>query len=238
MKKTLGALALLGASAIVLAGCAGGSGDRSARPTEGAEIRVWLVGTDTPQEARDYLKTTFEEENPGSTLTIEEQTLGRPRRQADDEPLELGQPRRRRGRQHAGRRHSPRSARSSTSPTSTRRSAATTCSPASSRRARTTASSTPRRSTRARASSSTRPVRSSVRRLPPRSTSTSRRRRTLAAANPGKSGIYFPGQDWYNALPYIWENGGEIAVAGRRRVGRAAQLARVDRGSRSRCRTS
>ena len=34
----------------------------------------------------------------------------------------------------------------------------------------------------------------------------------LAAANPGKSGIWWPGQDWYNALPYIWENGGEIAV--------------------------
>jgi N,N'-diacetylchitobiose transport system substrate-binding protein len=23
----------------------------------------------------------------------------------------------------------------------------------------------------------------------------------LAAANPGKSGIWWPGQDWYNALP-------------------------------------
>ncbi|WP_235915305.1 extracellular solute-binding protein [Puerhibacterium puerhi] len=45
------------------AGGSGGTGD----------IRVWLVGTDTPQEARDYLKSTFEEENPGSTLTIEEQ---------------------------------------------------------------------------------------------------------------------------------------------------------------------
>ena len=26
-----------------------------------------------------------------------------------------------------------------------------------------------------------------------------------------RSGIYWPGQDWYNALPYIWENGGFIA---------------------------
>ena len=34
----------------------------------------------------------------------------------------------------------------------------------------------------------------------------------LAADNPGKSGIWWPGQDWYNALPYIWENGGEVAV--------------------------
>ena len=38
-----------------------------------ADIRVWLNGTDTPQEARDWLKTTFEDQNPGSTLTIEEQ---------------------------------------------------------------------------------------------------------------------------------------------------------------------
>ncbi|WP_418277500.1 extracellular solute-binding protein [Isoptericola jiangsuensis] len=38
------------------------------------DIRVWLVGSDTPDEARDYLKTTFESENEGSTLTIEEQS--------------------------------------------------------------------------------------------------------------------------------------------------------------------
>ena len=38
-----------------------------------ANIRVWLNGTDTPQEARDYLKKTFEAQNAGSTLTIEEQ---------------------------------------------------------------------------------------------------------------------------------------------------------------------
>ena len=64
MKKTLGAIALLGASA---RGCTAGS-------SESAEIRVWLVGTDTPQEARDYLVETFEADNPGSTLVIEEQS--------------------------------------------------------------------------------------------------------------------------------------------------------------------
>ena len=74
MKKTLGALALIGASALVLAGCAAGDAGSSSEETEGAEIRVWLNGTDTPQEARDYLKKTFEDENPGSTLVIEEQT--------------------------------------------------------------------------------------------------------------------------------------------------------------------
>ena len=37
-----------------------------------ADIRVWLNGTDTPQEARDWLKKTFEDQHPGSTLTIEQ----------------------------------------------------------------------------------------------------------------------------------------------------------------------
>ena len=32
------------------------------------------------------------------------------------------------------------------------------------------------------------------------------------AANPNFSGIYFPGKYWYAALPFIWEEGGDIAV--------------------------
>ena len=73
MNKKLGALALVGASAVVLAGCAGGSG---ATPSEAetGEITVWLVGTDTPDTAREYLKDTFEAENEGWTLTVEEKT--------------------------------------------------------------------------------------------------------------------------------------------------------------------
>lgn len=75
MNKKLGAFALLGASAVVLAGCAGGG---TAEPTVSepatGDLTVWLVGADTPQEARDYLKTTFESENEGWTLTIEEKT--------------------------------------------------------------------------------------------------------------------------------------------------------------------
>ena len=47
--------------------------DDDRRRPEPADIRVWLNGADTPQEARDWLKTTFEDQNPGSTLTIEEQ---------------------------------------------------------------------------------------------------------------------------------------------------------------------
>jgi len=75
MNKKLGAFALLGASAIVLAGCAGGSAPAPEEPdAETGELIVWLVGADTPPTARDYLKQTFEAENEGWTLTIEEKT--------------------------------------------------------------------------------------------------------------------------------------------------------------------
>ncbi|MDR1511864.1 MAG: extracellular solute-binding protein [Propionibacteriaceae bacterium] len=82
MKKQLSLIALGVAGAMALAACGGGgdTGGSSAPPTTdapaGADIRVWLVGTDTPDAARDYLKQTFESENPGSTLVIEEQAWG------------------------------------------------------------------------------------------------------------------------------------------------------------------
>lgn len=63
--------------ALALTACStGGSGNNGSGDGESAsgDVRVWLVGSDTPDAARDYLKTTFEEENPGSTLTIEEQS--------------------------------------------------------------------------------------------------------------------------------------------------------------------
>lgn len=62
--------------ALALTACGSGdsgSGDGASADGSG-DIRVWLVGTDTPKEAREYLKTTFEAENEGSTLTIEEQS--------------------------------------------------------------------------------------------------------------------------------------------------------------------
>jgi N,N'-diacetylchitobiose transport system substrate-binding protein len=73
MNKKLGAIALAGASAVVLAGCAGGSGSAPSEAATG-DLTVWLVGADTPQTARDYLKETFEDENEGWTLTVEEKT--------------------------------------------------------------------------------------------------------------------------------------------------------------------
>ncbi|MCC2315719.1 extracellular solute-binding protein [Cellulomonas xiejunii] len=65
------------AAALALTACSdGGDAGTGAASggSQGTEIRVWLVGTDTPDEAREYLTTTFEKENPGSTLTIEEQS--------------------------------------------------------------------------------------------------------------------------------------------------------------------
>src|SRR5699024_1259852 len=76
MKRTIiGSAALLGASALVLAGCGSASdaGGDSGAAAEGGELRVWLVGTDTPDEARQYLVDTFESENEGWTLTLEQQ---------------------------------------------------------------------------------------------------------------------------------------------------------------------
>jgi N,N'-diacetylchitobiose transport system substrate-binding protein len=68
--RKIGVVAGIAATALILAGCGGTPAEEEA---ETGTIRVWLNGTDTPQEARDYLKQTFEAENPGWTLTIEEQ---------------------------------------------------------------------------------------------------------------------------------------------------------------------
>lgn len=83
MKKTLGAVALLGASALVLAGCAGGnttggSDDATGFDAEGAkdqDITFWVMGGDTPDELREYLKDEYAAAT-GGTLTIEEQSWG------------------------------------------------------------------------------------------------------------------------------------------------------------------
>lgn len=63
------------AAALALAACSGGGGEGGGDGgSQGAQIRVWLVGTDTPDAAREHLVETFEAEHPGSTLTIEEQS--------------------------------------------------------------------------------------------------------------------------------------------------------------------
>ncbi len=77
IKKSLTGLAVAALALTSLAACgsdddSSGNGDSGGGP-ESADIRVWLNGTDTPQEARDWLKKTFEDDHPGSTLTIEQQ---------------------------------------------------------------------------------------------------------------------------------------------------------------------
>lgn len=91
-----GAVALLAAGALMLTACGNGGGTETTpteeptasdteseteEPTEepapeGATITLWVAGGDTPQELRDYLVDTFAEQNPGSTLVIEEQGWG------------------------------------------------------------------------------------------------------------------------------------------------------------------
>lgn len=79
-------LAAGAAAALVLAACGGddpdtepaaGTADEADAAEETAaepgDLRLWVNGGDTPQEMRDWLIATFEEQNPGSTLTIEEQ---------------------------------------------------------------------------------------------------------------------------------------------------------------------
>lgn len=208
MKKTLGAVALLGASALVLAGCAGGGGGSSAEPETG-EIRVWLNGTDTPQEARDYLVDTFAEENPGSTLVIEEQSWDglvdklTTSLSSSDSPdiVEFG---------------------NTQAPAFTSVGALLDISdmyeelggddllpgfvevgsydgkfyaPPLYAGARVVFADP-----------------AFVTEAPATLDDFIAQSEELAAANSGKSGFYFAGQDWYNALPFIWENGGEIAV--------------------------
>ena len=70
-------LAVAAITALLGVTSACGSDDDDPSSTSGgpekADMVVWLNGADTPQEARDWLKETFEEDHPGSTLTIEEQ---------------------------------------------------------------------------------------------------------------------------------------------------------------------
>ncbi|MDQ1131284.1 extracellular solute-binding protein [Microbacterium sp. SORGH_AS_0888] len=211
MKKSLGAVALLGVSAIALAGCAGsGSGTSS---DGNAEIRVWLVGTDTPQDARDYLVSTFEKENPGSTLVIEEQQwtglvdklttslssndspdiveMGNTQAAAftssgalvslDDIKDDLGGSDLLPGFVEAGTWDG-------------------------------TLYAVPYYSGSRVVFYNTDMYQKAGVSVPTTLDQYVSNGVTLAGALPGVSGVYFPGKDWYNALPFIWENGGELAV--------------------------
>lgn len=209
--RKLGIAALGAVAALTLAGCATTGSD--AASDEGAEIRVWLVGTDTPDAAREYLVETFEEEHPGSTLVIEEQSWdGLVDRlttslSGSDSPdiVEVG---------------------------NTQASAFTSAGafldltdhydelggddllPGF-----VEAGSYDEKFYAAPLYSGARLVfykkdalAASGLEVPATLDDYIAQGVQLAQDNPGKSGIWWPGQDWYNALPYIWENGGEVAV--------------------------
>ncbi|MCS5732661.1 extracellular solute-binding protein [Herbiconiux daphne] len=213
-KKTLAVTALGVTAALALAGCAGGSSSGSDQgSSDSADIRVWLNGTDTPDAARDYLKTTFESEHPGSTLTIEEQFWTglvdklTTNLSGSDSPdvVEVG---------------------------NTQAAAFTS--------AGAFLDLTDKydelggddllpgfvEAGTYDGSFYAAPYYSGARlvfykkdllanaglTVPTTLDQYISNGVALAQANPGVSGIYFPGQDWYNALPYIWENGGEIAT--------------------------
>lgn len=209
--RKLGIVALGAAAALTLAGCATSGSD--AASDEGAEIRVWLVGTDTPDAARDYLVETFEEEHPGSTLVIEEQSWdGLVDRlttslSGSDSPdiVEVG---------------------------NTQASAFTSAGAFLDLTEHydelggddllpgfVEAGSYDEKFYAAPLYSGARLVfykkdalEAAGLSVPTTLDEYVANGEALATANPGKSGIWWPGQDWYNALPFIWENGGEVAV--------------------------
>lgn len=210
--RKLSIVALGAAAALTLAGCAAG-GNAAPGSDENAEIRVWLVGTDTPDEAREYLKTTFEEQHPGSTLTIEEQSWTglvdklTTSLSGSDSPdiVEVG---------------------------NTQAAAFTSAGaflditdeyealggddllPGF-----VEAGTYDDKFYAAPLYSGARLVFYKKDALAAAGLSVPitleeyvSNGSALAEANPGASGIWWPGQDWYNALPFIWENGGEVAV--------------------------
>lgn len=67
------------AATLALTACSSGGGSEEPTETgtpEPATIKLWLAGGDTNDDLRTYLVDTFEEENPGSRLVIEEQSWG------------------------------------------------------------------------------------------------------------------------------------------------------------------
>ncbi|RZU64258.1 carbohydrate ABC transporter substrate-binding protein (CUT1 family) [Microterricola gilva] len=74
MKRRYAGLALATAAALVLAGCSATTGNEGGS-ADGQDITLWLMGGDTPDTLRDYLKTEYKDAT-GGTLTIEEQGWG------------------------------------------------------------------------------------------------------------------------------------------------------------------
>lgn len=74
-RKLVGLAAVATASALVLAGCASGGSTGASTDGKGKTVTLWLVGSDTPDALRNYLKTELHKET-GATLKIEQQDWG------------------------------------------------------------------------------------------------------------------------------------------------------------------
>jgi N,N'-diacetylchitobiose transport system substrate-binding protein len=74
-RKLVGLAAVATASALVLAGCASGGSSGPSTDGKGKTVTLWLVGSDTPDALRTYLKTEFNKET-GANLKIEQQDWG------------------------------------------------------------------------------------------------------------------------------------------------------------------
>ena len=182
----------------------------------GTTIRLWLNGEDTKQELVDYAIAEFKKLHPEADVQFErQQWTGIVEKlttalSSSDSPdvVELGNTQAQ-AFEAAGALADLTARRPS--------SAGTTCCRAWSRPARTTASSSACPTTPAPASSCTGPTcsRRPGSRSRPRSTSSSRPGSSSSRTTPPRpnfSGIYFPGKYWYAALPFIWQEGGDIAV--------------------------
>jgi len=75
MKRKIGAVALATAALVVLAGCSSTPAAPDPDEAKGQDITFWLMGGDTPDTLRDYLKSEYNKAT-GGTLTIEEQGWG------------------------------------------------------------------------------------------------------------------------------------------------------------------
>lgn len=199
----VGVLAATGCSA----GGGGGGGD------EDAELTVWLVGTDTPDAARELLVSQFEADNPGSTLVIEEQSWdGLVDRlttalSGSDSPdiVEIG---------------------NTQTPAFTSAGAFLDLTDEYERLGGDDLLpgfveigsyddafyAAPLYSGARVVYYDTAAYDAAGLAVPTTLDEYVANAEALAAANPGDSGLWWPGQDWYNGLPFIWEHGGEIAV--------------------------
>jgi N,N'-diacetylchitobiose transport system substrate-binding protein len=205
--RKIGVVAGIATTALILAGC---NSTPPAEEPETGNIRVWLNGTDTPQDARDYLKETFEAQNPGSTLTIEEQQwtglvdLLTTSLSSSDSPdiVEVG---------------------NTQAPAFTSAGAfldLTADFPTDGLLPGfVEVGSYDGKFYAAPYYSGARVVfynkamyAAAGIEVPTTLDEYVENAAALQAANPGTDGVYWAGQDWYDALPFIWENGGEVAV--------------------------